>query len=128
MKRILTAAVALSLLGGTAAIAQPYDHRDDRGGHEQGRYQDRGYGRDNHGYDRSREAHQRNDERRADHRWARGERLPTTYYQNRSYYVDYRSHHLRRPPSGYRWVQVDNNYALVAITTGLIASLIVANH
>jgi Ni/Co efflux regulator RcnB len=123
MKRILTAALALSLLGGAGAMAQPYDHHDDRGGHEQ----DRGYNRDNHGYDRSREAHQRNDVRRADHQWARGERLPTSYYQNRSYYVDYRSHHLRRPPSGYRWVQVDNNYALVAITSGLIASLIVAN-
>jgi Ni/Co efflux regulator RcnB len=126
MKRILSAALALSLLGGAGAMAQPYDHHDERG-HEQDRDRGHDHGRDNHGYDRSREVHQRNDERRAEHRWARGERLPQTYYTNRSYYVDYRSHHLRRPPSGYRWVQVDDNYALVAITSGLIASLIAAN-
>jgi Ni/Co efflux regulator RcnB len=129
MRRILSAALALSLLGGAGAMAQPGDHHDNRGGQEQGRDQGRqDQGRDNHGADVSREAHQRNDQRREAHQWARGERLPTTYYQNRSYYVDYRSHHLRRPPYGYRWVQVDNNYALVAITSGLIASIIAASN
>jgi Ni/Co efflux regulator RcnB len=122
MKRLLTAALALTLLTGTAAMAQP-DHHDDHGGYGQQGRDDRG-GHDNRGYDRSREVHQRNDDRRAEHRWARGERLPSNYYQSRTYYVDYRSHHLRRPPSGYQWVRVDNNYALVALTTGLIASII----
>ncbi len=42
--------------------------------------------------------------------------------------VDYRSHHLRRPPSGYEWRQVDNNYVLVAVATGLIASIIANSH
>lgn len=115
MKRLLTGALALSLLTGTAAMAQP-DHRDDRGGYDQ------------RGNDRSREVHQRNDERQAQHRWARGERLPSNYYQDRSHYVDYRAYHLRAPPRGYRWVRTeDNNYALVALTTGLIASIIAAN-
>jgi Ni/Co efflux regulator RcnB len=41
--------------------------------------------------------------------------------------VDYRSHHLRHPPRGYQWVQADNNYVLVAVATGLIASVI-ASH
>ena len=121
MKRLLTGALALSLLTGGAAMAQP-DHRDDRGGYDQQR-------NDQRGNDRSREVHQRNDQRQAQHRWARGERLPSNYYQDRSHYVDYRSHHLRAPPRGYRWVQTDdNNFAMVAITTGLIASLIAANH
>ena len=112
MKRLLTAALALSLLTGTAAMAQPdrHDNRNDQGGYNQDRY---------HG----------GDQRQAQHHWARGQRLPTTYYQDRSHYVDYRAHHLRAPPHGYRWVQTDdNNYAMVAITTGLIASLIAANH
>jgi Ni/Co efflux regulator RcnB len=126
MNRLLTAALALSLLTGTAAMAQP-DHRDDHGGYGQQGRDDRG-GHDNRGYDRSRDVHQRNDERRAEHRWARGERLPSDYYRSRTYYVDYRTHHLRRPPYGYQWVQVDNNYALVALTTGLIASIIAAGH
>jgi Ni/Co efflux regulator RcnB len=127
MKRLLTAALALSLMTGTAAMAQP-DHRDNHGYDQRGEDQ-RGNDRhwDNHGQERSREVHQRNDERQAEHRWARGERLPRTYYQSRTYYVDYRSHHLRRPPYGYQWVQVDNNYALVALTSGLISQIIASN-
>ena len=39
-------------------------------------------------------------------------------------FVDYRSHHLRHPPRGYRWVQVDNNYMLAAVATGLIAQIV----
>ncbi len=111
MKRLLTGALALTLLTGTAAMAQP-DHRDDQRGN-----------------DRSREAHQQNDQRQAQHHWAKGQRMPNTYYQDRSHYVDYRSHHLRRPPRGYQWVETDDNsYALVALTTGLIAAIIAANH
>ena len=113
MKRLLTGALALTLLTGTAALAQPdrHDNRNDQGGYNQDRGQ--GYNKDNQG----------------GHHWARGQRLPSAYYQDRSHYVDYRSHHLRAPPRGYRWVQTDdNNFAMVAITTGLIASLIAANH
>jgi Ni/Co efflux regulator RcnB len=106
MKRILTAAVALSLLGGSVAAAQPYGHRNDR--------QDSRYDNRSNYHDNSRA-----------HRWARGERLPATY-RTRGHYVDYRRHHLRQPPRGYQWVQVDNNYALVALTTGLISQLIAA--
>ncbi len=47
--------------------------------------------------------------------WARGQR------------VDYRSHHLRAPPRGYEWRQVDGNYVLAAAATGLIASVIAAS-
>jgi Ni/Co efflux regulator RcnB len=42
--------------------------------------------------------------------------------------VDYREHHLRKPPRGYEWRQVDNNYVLAAAATGLIASVILASH
>ena len=114
MKRLLTGALALTLLTGTAAMAQPdrHDNRNDHGGYNQD--QNRGYG---------------NDHNNGGHHWARGQRLPREYYQDRSHYVDYRSHHLRAPPRGYRWVQTDdNNFAMVAITTGLIATLIAANH
>ena len=118
MKRLLTAALALSLLGGTAAVAQPDhrdqgDHRNDNGGYNQ----DRG-----HGYTRSDDRHDNG------HHWGRGQRMPREYYSDRSHYVDYRAYHLRRPPSGYRWVRTDdNNYAMVAIASGLIASIIAAN-
>jgi len=61
------------------------------------------------------------------HSWARGERLPSSYYSDRGHYVDYRVYHLRQPPRGYQWVRVDDNYALVALTTGLIASIIASS-
>lgn len=139
MKRLLTGALALTLLSGTAAMADP-GHQNDHGGYSQGRPDnlgndrhgadnrgDAGHGYDNRGNDRSREVHQRNDERQAQHRWARGQRLPREYYQDRSHYVDYRASHLRAPPRGYRWVRTDdNNYAMVGTSTGLIAALIAA--
>jgi Ni/Co efflux regulator RcnB len=46
--------------------------------------------------------------------WARGE------------VVDYRTYHLRKPPRGYEWREVDGNYVLAAVATGVIASAIVA--
>jgi Ni/Co efflux regulator RcnB len=46
----------------------------------------------------------------------------------RGVHVDYRAHHLRRPPRGYEWRQVDGNFVLAAAATGLIASIVLANH
>jgi Ni/Co efflux regulator RcnB len=118
MKRLLTATLALSLLAGTAASAQPYGQRqDNNGGYQQNRDQQNRH--DNRGDQGDRGNHYGQN-----HRWARGERLPSSYYSDRGHYVDYRRYHLRQPPRGYQWVQVDNNYALVAVTSGLIASII----
>ena len=40
--------------------------------------------------------------------------------------IDYRTYHLRKPPRGYEWREVDGNYVLAAVATGIIASAIVA--
>jgi Ni/Co efflux regulator RcnB len=123
MKRILTAALALSLLSGSAAMAAPHNNN----GHDNGYSQGRDDRRDNDNrYDNNRHDNG-NHYGQQKHAWKRGERLPVTYYQNRNYYVDYRRAHLRAPPRGYQWVQVDNNYVMVALATGLIASLIAHN-
>jgi Ni/Co efflux regulator RcnB len=45
-------------------------------------------------------------------------------YRDRAYEVDYREHHLRRPPQGQRWVQVGADYVLIAIATGVIVNII----
>lgn len=50
------------------------------------------------------------------------------YDYNRGAVVDYRVHRLRRPPAGYEWRRVDNNYVMVAIATGLIASIIASHN
>lgn len=49
--------------------------------------------------------------------WNRGERIS-----------DYRRYHLKRPPSGYEWRRVDNNFVMVAVATGLIASIIASHN
>ncbi len=38
--------------------------------------------------------------------------------------VDWRQHHLHEPPSGYEWVQSGNQFVMIAVTTGIIASII----
>ena len=40
--------------------------------------------------------------------------------------VDYRTHHLRAPPRGYEWREVDGNFVLAAVATGVIASVVAA--
>ena len=42
--------------------------------------------------------------------------------------VDYRKHGLRKPPQGHRWVRIDNDYVLVAVSTGIIAGIIAATN
>ena len=59
--------------------------------------------------------------------WKKGGRIEKTDW-NRGQTVDYRSHHLRQPPRGYEWRQVDGNYVLAAVATGLIASVILNSH
>jgi Ni/Co efflux regulator RcnB len=58
------------------------------------------------------------------HHWSRGKRVPDW---NRRYVVrDYDHHGLRRPGYGQRWIKVDNDYLLIGITSGVIASIIAA--
>ncbi|MGZ5215455.1 MAG: RcnB family protein [Caldimonas sp.] len=62
-----------------------------------------------------------------DHNFYRGGRLPPEYH-NRQYVVDdWRAHHLSAPPRGYHWVQAGSDYVLVAITTGIILSILLNN-
>jgi Ni/Co efflux regulator RcnB len=50
--------------------------------------------------------------------WRRGGYLPPA---EQSYVVgDYPRYHLRRPPYGYHWVRIGNQFMLVSSSTGLI--------
>ena len=54
--------------------------------------------------------------------WRKGGYVPSAY---RGYYVqDFGYYGLRPPPRGYRWVYADNNFVLMALTTGLIAQVV----
>ena len=62
-----------------------------------------------------------------EHNYYRGGRLPAEW-RNRQYVVDdWRGHRLSAPPRGYHWVQTGSDYVLVAIATGIIASILLSN-
>lgn len=47
--------------------------------------------------------------------WARAQRVD-----------DWKAHHLRQPPRGYEWREVDGNYVMANINTGVISMSLVA--
>lgn len=115
MKKLVTAALALSFLGSTAVMAQPgYPGRP--GPSQQDRY----------GRDRYEDYRTDSRVRMGTPRFSRGDRLPRQYHQDRRYRVDdWQQRRLRKPPHGYRWVRDDNNnYFLAAIATGMILDML----
>ena len=136
MKKILTAAVALSVLAGAgAANTQPYrndhrDHRDDRRVEQQ---YDRRMDKAERKYDRDVRKAERKYRAAAYQRpsgytyrhWNRGDRLPPAYRAERYRINNYSAYRLPPPPRGYYYTRVDNDVVLTAAATGLIASVIV---
>lgn len=149
----IIAALALSLLTSSLALADPPrdgghdgDHREwrhDGGDHRDGRRED-GDHREWRGDEHDRRDHR--DERRRDrreyryreqfdsgrywrppgyyvHEWRRGERLPITFRAPAYVIPDFAVYHLRPPPPGYYWVRVNNSAVLAAITTGVVVSI-----
>ena len=120
MKTKATIALLLSLtLAATSALADGPD-----------------WDRDDHGPGHSQQAPGHNKERQARHdehahydarHFRRGERLPRDYRGHEYVVSDWHAHHLHQPPRGHEWVRMDGGFALVAITTGVIASIIL-NH
>ncbi|WP_458069249.1 RcnB family protein [Rhodanobacter sp. BL-MT-08] len=105
---------AMLLVSG-AVFAQDYghdhDHGDQRYDHDHGHGDHRGHAF----YDRG-------------HRegWYRtGGRVPEEYRRGGYVVSDWHRDHLRPPPRGYHYVRSDNgDFLLVAVTTGVIASII----
>ncbi|MFA6115944.1 MAG: RcnB family protein [Sphingomonas sp.] len=59
------------------------------------------------------------------HKWRKGQKLARN--QRRYVVSDWNRRGLRTPPRGYQWVRENNNsgdYLLVAVATGLIASIL----
>jgi Ni/Co efflux regulator RcnB len=129
MKRTFAVAMALamSVASAQAAFAQPgHGNGNDRGnsGHQDNGHNDKG--RDNNGrYDNGRYVTGRHDN--GLHRgWYKGGRIARDDWR-RGRRVDYRVYHLRQPPRGYEWREVDGNYVMAAIAGGVIASLILGH-
>jgi Ni/Co efflux regulator RcnB len=120
MKRLLIATTALTLLVAplSEAFAQGWNNnRSDR--HDNGRSNTMMMHRDHDRFDRHDNGKHRG--------WYKGGHIDRRDW-NRGYRVnDYRRYHLQRPPRGYEWRRVDNNYVLAAAATGLIMGLVLAN-
>ncbi|HYK80882.1 MAG TPA: RcnB family protein [Micropepsaceae bacterium] len=141
MKNLTAIAVALTLLGSSAALAQynsgpSYGNRgasagqqpQDRNDYQQGRDQNQNDNQGANRYESQRGEQDRNEVRDNPH-WSRGDRLPTEYRNNNQHVVsDWKNNHLRKPPRGYQWVEANNQYVLAAVATGLIADIIIASN
>lgn len=117
MKKLLKASVGAVVLlgliagGPTMAFADNDHHDDHHGDRHDNRHDDR------HEMQRVHE-----------HRhWHRGGRIEHQDW-DRGARVDYRVYHLHEPPPGYEWRQVGSNFILAAVATGIIASIIAAQH
>ena len=137
MKRLLTAAIALSIVASAGAASaqgpqRPDQHQDQR--HDQGPQgrpdQGRDQGHNDNQYERHASKRYNAPNRyqpprgyQADHQWRRGEKLPSSY-RSKSYVVDYRHYGLSAPPRGYQYVRVNNDVVLTAVATGVVASVI----
>lgn len=105
-RTLVVSALALSI-SGIPLIAQ--DHHDDQSNRD-------------HQSDRDHDQHY------VHHKdWRRGSHISHDDW-NRGSQVDWHSHHLRQPPHGYDWREVDGNYVLAAVATGVIASVVIASH
>ncbi len=124
MKRLVTLIASAAFLASTgAALAQPGrdDHNNNSPQHRSDNDHNNGPSMSMHpGMTMTMHGPSHPDWKKGGHighdDWGRGSR------------IDYRTHHLKAPPRGYEWRQVDNNYVLAAVATGLIASVILASH
>jgi Ni/Co efflux regulator RcnB len=121
MKRFLIATTALTLLvaplSGAFAQGRSNGHDDNRGNNAMMM--------DRHDDNRG-NAMMRHDN--GQHRgWYKGGRIERNDWNRGQRISDYRRYHLNRPPRGYEWRRVDNNYVLAAAATGIIASILLAN-
>lgn len=135
-RHLMTSVMAASTLGmGTLALAdddrrghrwdsrheQRHDRWDDRRDHRRDHRPDVRIVQQHHHYHGGPRAY------RGGPRWHKGQYLPRHVVQQRHVVIDHRHHrHLYAPPRGHQWVNVDGEFLLVAVATGLIAHAILS--
>jgi Ni/Co efflux regulator RcnB len=129
MKKMLIILAGGLLLASAAAMADaPQQHRGQASHQDRGRQNTRGtvYTHDKYGEHDSRGRYYVAHDQGSHAGWyKKGGHVPAQYRNQRYIVTDWRSNHLRQPPRGYAWVRSDNNqYLLVALTTGLIAEIL----
>ncbi|WP_322044168.1 RcnB family protein [Paraburkholderia sp. J67] len=62
------------------------------------------------------------------HDWHRGAPVPPQYLAPQYVVDDWRAYELQPPPVGYEWLNVNGEFVLAAVTTGVIANILLAPH
>ena len=118
-KPISAIVLSLTMLAGSSvALAAPPSHAP-------------AWGYDkNHGHSHS---HSHKDYKKASKhdkqhaRYHRGDRLEDRYRDSRYYVNDWEKRKLSKPPRDHRWVEVDGEYLLISVVTGVIASVLLGS-
>lgn len=116
MKKFVIALLAATVLAAPMAQAQDWRNGPDRGRQVE-RHMDKKFQGNKNVHRNKKAAIQK-------HRWNKGHRMSAAERRQMREVRDYRRHRLSAPPRGHRWVQVDNDFLLVGITSGIIASII----
>ncbi|MCY0389427.1 RcnB family protein [Robbsia sp. Bb-Pol-6] len=136
IKTVATGLASLTLLLSSAVFAQgaPDNHGGDQGGNQGGAHGNAGGpGHDQGGQNRAPTQAQGGPGPMAQHDghgpqphsdWHKGGRVPADYRGGQYVVDDWHAHQLRQPPRGYHWVNVNGDYVLVAMASGLIAQII----
>lgn len=105
MKKLILSATALTFLASSVATAMPVTHEQPavKGATLSQLVQYRGDDRRGDGYD-----------------FKRGDRLPRGLRNKRYVYYDWRESNLQRPPQGYQWMMIGDQYVLASIANGQI--------
>lgn len=106
MKRIVLAAVALSMFAAPMAQAQQRYEAPRHGNH---------YSQPQKWQDYRQKPVKRQ-------HWSKGKRVPD--WQRKQALRDYHRYGLKRPGYGQRWVKVDNDFLLISVASGIIASVV----
>ncbi len=123
--------VALTMATAPLSFAQGNSNRSDR---------DRGQQQERHGNSPKPQSHDNRDFGRNHERerargkrgvgpqqgYYRGDRLPAEYRHKQYVVDDWHGHHLSRPPRGHHWVRSGDDFVLIAISTGIIASILLS--
>lgn len=133
-KIIVSAMMTILLTAGSTAFAD--NDRHDRGRNSHGQHDDRGRGHDHDRYDHGKKdkhayrhdnGHHNGRGAGPHHNFYKGGYIPREYRHNQYVVNDWRGRHLHQPPHGYHWVRTGPDYVLIAISTGIIAQIVLSN-
>jgi Ni/Co efflux regulator RcnB len=118
MKRFILTAIAASMLATTGAYAdqRPYAR-------EQGQFQvAQDYSKHRKSFKQQKHVKKQDVRRHQQKRWGKGQRMQD--WKRHGAVRDYHRHGLRKPGRGQQWIKVDNDYLLIAISSGVIAGIL----